>query len=138
MESIYNLDLESLKEYFINHNDKKFRAEQVYEWLYKKRVSSFEAMTNLKKETISMLNEDFSIKKLELVLVERDVDVNKYLFKLSDGEAQFLITCSRGEGLIKIGYTSAVIAIKPTQREFEFVETNLNKIIEKRKMGGGE
>lgn len=86
MESIYNLDLESLKEYFINHNDKKFRAEQVYEWLYKKRVSSFEAMTNLKKETISMLNEDFSIKKLELVLVERDVDVNKYLFKLSDGE----------------------------------------------------
>ncbi len=86
MESIYNLDLESLKEYFINNNDKKFRAEQVYEWLYKKRVSSFEAMTNLKKETISMLNEDFSIKKLELVLVERDVDVNKYLFKLSDGE----------------------------------------------------
>ncbi len=86
MKSIYGVELEELKEYFINNNDKKFRAEQVYEWLYKKRISSYEEMTNLKKETIDMLKKDFSIEKLELVLVERDTDVNKYLFKLGDGE----------------------------------------------------
>ena len=57
----------------------------------------------------------------------------KEVFKLSEGEANFLITCSRGEGLIKIGYQSAVIAINPTQREFEFVETNLQKIMEMKK-----
>ena len=73
-----------------------------------------------------------------IVKDKSEIEYLKEVFKLSDGEAQFLITCSRGEGLIKIGYTSAVIAIKPTQREFEFVETNLNKIIEKRKMGEGE
>ena len=44
-----------------------------------------------------------------------------------------MITCSRGEGLMKIGYDSAVIAIKPTQKEFEFVETNLQKILEMKK-----
>ena len=76
--------------------------------------------------------------KLFLSQDKSEIEYLKEVFKLSDGEAQFLITCSRGEGLIKIGYTSAVIAIKPTQREFEFVETNLNKIIEKRKMGEGE
>ena len=76
--------------------------------------------------------------KLFLSQDKSEIEYLKEVFKLSDGEAQFLITCSRGEGLIKIGYTSAVIAIKPTQREFEFVETNLNKIIEKRQMGEGE
>ena len=76
--------------------------------------------------------------KLFLSQDKSEIEYLKEVFKLSDGEAQFLITCSRGEGLIKIGYTSAVIAIKPTQREFEFVETNLNKINEKRQMGEGE
>lgn len=86
MQSIYNLELDELKEYFISKEDKKFRAEQVYEWLYKKRVFSFDEMTNLKKETITMLKNDFSIEKLELVRIERDSDVNKYLFKLNDCE----------------------------------------------------
>ena len=62
-----------------------------------------------------------------------EIEYLKEVFKLSEGEARFLITCSRGEGLIKIGYTSAVIAITPTQREFEFVETNLQKILEMKK-----
>lgn len=86
MQNIYGIELDELKEYFINNNDKKFRAEQIYEWLYKKRISSFSEMSNLKKETILMLENDFSIKKLELVRVERDTDVNKYLFKLNDNE----------------------------------------------------
>ena len=71
--------------------------------------------------------------KLFLAQDKSKISYLQEVFKLSDGESNFLITCSRGEGLIKIGYTSAVIAIKPTQREFSFVETNLNKIIELRK-----
>ncbi len=71
--------------------------------------------------------------KLFLAQDKSEISYLQEVFKLSDGESNFLITCSRGEGLIKIGYTSAVIAIKPTQREFSFVETNLNKIIELRK-----
>ena len=86
MKSIYSLSLEEIEEYFLSHNDKKFHADQLFEWLYKKRVDSFNNMTNLKNESISNLESEFSINKLELVRVERDVDVNKYLFKLNDNE----------------------------------------------------
>ena len=75
--------------------------------------------------------------KLFLAQDKSEIEYLKEVFKLSEGEADFLITCSRGEGLIKIGYSSAVIAIKPTQREFEFVETNLQKLIEMRRNKGG-
>ena len=71
--------------------------------------------------------------KLFLAQDKSEIEYLKEVFKLSDGEADFLITCTRGEGLIKIGYSSAVVAIRPTQREFEFVETNLNKIVEMNK-----
>ena len=71
--------------------------------------------------------------KLFLAQDKSEIEYLQEVFKLSEGEANFLITCTRGEGLIKIGYSSAVIAIRPTQREFEFVETNLTKMIEMRK-----
>ena len=66
MKSIYNYNLEQLQDYFINNNDKKFHALQVFEWLYKKRVSSFEEMSNIKKETILNLREDFDKKQYEI------------------------------------------------------------------------
>ena len=71
--------------------------------------------------------------KLFLAQDKSEIQYLKEVFKLSDGETDFLLTCYRGEGLIKIGQESAVIAIQPTQKEFEFVETNLSKIIEARK-----
>ena len=71
--------------------------------------------------------------KLFLAQDKSEIEYLQEVFKLSEGEANFLITCTRGDGLIKIGYSSAVIAIRPTQREFEFVETNLTKMIEMRK-----
>ncbi len=71
--------------------------------------------------------------KLFLAQDKSEIDYLKEVFKLSEGESNFLLTCARGEGLIKIGYESAVIAIKPTQREFEFVETNLSKLIQNSK-----
>ncbi len=74
--------------------------------------------------------------KLFLAQDKSEIEYLQEVFKLSEGESNFLITCSRGEGLIKIGYSSAVIAIRPTQREFEFVETNLSKMVEMRKRKG--
>ena len=71
--------------------------------------------------------------KLFLAQDKSEIEYLKEVFKLSEGEADFLLTCTRGEGLIKIGYSSAVISIRPTQREFEFVETNLQKLYEMKK-----
>ena len=84
MENIYNLKLTDLKEYFKKNNEKEFKAIQVYEWLYKKRVKTFDEMTNIKKEVIEKLKQDFSIKPLNILKKQFDTDVCKYLFELED------------------------------------------------------
>ena len=86
MNNIYNLSLTDLEEYFLSINEKKFKGQQVFDWLYRKKVKSFDEMTNLKKEVIDKLKEDFTINTVSITKVERDVDVNKYLFKLKDDE----------------------------------------------------
>ena len=64
--------------------------------------------------------------KLFLAQDKSEIQYIKEVFKLSEGEAGFLTTCSRGEGLLKVGGDTAILAIKPTKKEFEFVETNLS------------
>ncbi len=65
--------------------------------------------------------------KLFLAQDKSEIEYLREVFKLSEGEAGFLITCNRGEGLLKVGGDSAILAIQPTKKEFEFVETNLTK-----------
>ena len=85
MQSIYDFTKEKLEEFFLEKNEKKFKATQVYEWLYKKRINGFEEMTNISKNTIKLLEENFSIDKLKLITSQSDIDVDKYLFGLADG-----------------------------------------------------
>ena len=69
--------------------------------------------------------------KLFLAQDKSEIQYLKEVFKLSGGEASFLVTCLKGEGLLKVGGDSAIIQIRPTAKEFEFVETNLNKLMQK-------
>ena len=85
MESIYNKSFDELVTYFESIGEKKFKATQVFEWLYLKRVKSFDEMSNIKKEIIDVLKRDFVIEDILLDKVERDIEVNKYLFTLNDG-----------------------------------------------------
>lgn len=71
--------------------------------------------------------------KLFLAQDKSEIQYLREVFKLSEGEAGFLITCLKGEGLLKVGSESAILQITPTQKEFEFVETNLNKLVTMRK-----
>ena len=71
--------------------------------------------------------------KLFLAQDKSEIQYLKEVFKLSEGEAGFLVTCLKGEGLLKVGQDTAIIKIMPTQKEFEFVETNINKLVEMRK-----
>ena len=68
--------------------------------------------------------------KLLLAQDKSEIQYVKEVFKLSEGEAGFLTTCNRGEGLLKVGSDTAILQITPTAKEFEFVETNLNKLME--------
>ena len=70
--------------------------------------------------------------KLFLAQDKSEIEYLKEVFKLSEGEANFLVTCLKGEGLFKVGADTAILQIKPTEKEFEFVETNLNKVAKKR------
>ncbi|MBR3117050.1 MAG: 23S rRNA (adenine(2503)-C(2))-methyltransferase RlmN [Bacilli bacterium] len=85
MRSIFSITRSKLEEYFLSIGEKKFKATQVFEWIYRKDVRSFDDMTNLSKDTISKLKEDFCFNELKLVTKQEDELVKKYLFELSDG-----------------------------------------------------
>ena len=84
--NIYGITFEELEKYFINKKDKKFKATQVFDWVYRKRINSFDEMRNVSKETINTMKNDFYFKKLEIIEKQEDKDVAKYLFKLKDNE----------------------------------------------------
>ena len=86
MNSIYSYTKDELEKYFLEMNEKKFKAEQLYDWLYKKRVTDFELMINLNKNVIARLKEDMVINNLDILKKDIGKDVVKYLFKLNDGE----------------------------------------------------
>ena len=71
--------------------------------------------------------------KLFLAQDKSEIEYLKEVFKLTEGESNYLLTASRGEGLLKVGGDSAILAIQPTKKEFEFVETNLSKQAEMEK-----
>ena len=66
--------------------------------------------------------------KLFLAQDKAEIQYIKEVFKLSEGESDFLVTCQKGEGLLKVGGDTAILKIMPTNKEFEFVETNLNEL----------
>jgi len=70
--------------------------------------------------------------KLFLAQDKSEIEYIKEVFKLSEGEASYLLTCTRGEGLLKVGNDTAILEIRPTEREFSFIETNVNKLAEQR------
>lgn len=84
--SIYSLELDELKKWLVEHNEKAFRAEQIYDWLYKKRVSTFEDMSNLSKGLRDLLEKHFTVTTLKTLIQQTSSDGTiKFLFELHDG-----------------------------------------------------
>ena len=84
MKNIYDYTLNDLEQYFLDNGDKKFKATQIFEWLYKKRVKNFDSMSNIKKETIQELKESYNFSEIEIIAKKEGKDVVKYLFNLED------------------------------------------------------
>ena len=84
MNNIYNYTLEELEDYFISINDKKFRATQIYEYLYKKRNDNIDTYSNIPKNIKEDLKNNFTFKKIRIIKKQEDKDVKKYLFELDD------------------------------------------------------
>lgn len=85
-KNIRHLNLPELESYFINLGEPKFRAKQVYEWLWLKQAHSFEAMTNLSKELRIKLQEHFSLPALRTDATQYSDDGTvKSRFRTIDG-----------------------------------------------------
>ena len=85
MNNIFNLPFENLENYFESINEKKYRATQLYDYLYKKRTYNLDSMTNISKELRDKISKEFDFSFIEVIKKQVDIDVKKYLFKLKDG-----------------------------------------------------
>lgn len=86
MRNIYDFSKRELEDYFVGIGDKKFRAKQVYDYIYKKRNDNIDSYSNISNKIKEDLVKNFSFEKIKLVMKQSDVDVSKYLFELCDGE----------------------------------------------------
>ncbi|MCI5773973.1 MAG: 23S rRNA (adenine(2503)-C(2))-methyltransferase RlmN [Erysipelotrichaceae bacterium] len=86
MKTIYDYPYEELIDLFATMGYKKYRADQVFKWLYRKRATSFTMMSDIAKEMIAKLESNYYIMPLTLVTKQVAKDQTaKYLFKLADG-----------------------------------------------------
>lgn len=77
---------EQLRQFFVEHGDKAFRGNQVYEWLWQKSAHTFDAMTNVSKETRQMLEDNFVINHIRVDQMQRSSDGTiKNAVRLHDG-----------------------------------------------------
>ncbi len=87
MKNIYDYSLLGLEKLLLDLGETKFRARQIYEWIYKKDVDSFSTMTNVSKLSQEKLSKEFCFTLPEVILTEKANDGTvKFLLKLSDGE----------------------------------------------------
>lgn len=90
-KNIKNYNLDNLKEELKILNEKPFRAEQIFKWLYQEKVTSFNEMTNLSLDLRKKLEENYSIGNFEIVKKLESVDgTKKYLFDIQDGEGNLI------------------------------------------------
>ena len=85
MKNIFNMTFDDLKEYFLNQNESAYRATQLYEYLYKKRIFNLSEMTNISKKLKEKINKNFKFSFIKIIKKQEDKDVKKYLFELNDG-----------------------------------------------------
>ncbi|NEY70284.1 23S rRNA (adenine(2503)-C(2))-methyltransferase RlmN [Bacillus mesophilus] len=84
--SIYSLRLEELELWLKENGEPKFRSTQIFEWLYSKRISSFEDMTNVSKSLQDKLSQAFTVTTMKTLIKQESKDGTiKFLFELHDG-----------------------------------------------------
>ena len=79
-----SLNISELEDYFYSIGEKKFKAMQVFEWLYIHKVYNIDEFTNIKKELREKLKNDFNTNFIRIKKKEEGKLVKKYLFELED------------------------------------------------------
>lgn len=85
-KDIRALSREQLRDFFVGQQDKPFRGNQVYDWLWAKGAHTFDEMSNLSKETRALLQTNFVINHIKVDEMQRSGDGTiKNAIKLHDG-----------------------------------------------------
>ena len=87
-DNIKNYNLEELQKIIENLGEKKYRAEQIFSWIYKENVISFDEMVNLPLSLRNTLKEKFDLHIFNIITKQESKDgTKKYLFDILDGNA---------------------------------------------------
>lgn len=86
MNNIFGVTRKNLESYFESIGEKKFKATQVFEWLYIHKIWDITKFSNIKKEIQEKLMNDFNTDFIKIEIVEEGPLVKKFLFRLLDGE----------------------------------------------------
>ena len=99
MNNIFGFTKKDLENYFESINEKKFKATQVFEWLYIHKVWDITKFSNIKKEIQQQLLKDFSTDFIKIEIIEEGNLVKKFLFRLLDGEKVEAVLMEHDYGL---------------------------------------
>lgn len=137
--SIYGLTFDQLTTWLVEHGQKKFRTQQVWNWLYKNRINDFSEMKNINKDCIELLDEHFTLHTMEEEIKQVSSDGTiKFLFKLADGNLIETVLMRFNYGLsvcvttqvgCNIGCTFCASGLLPKSRDLtsgEIVEQIMN------------
>ena len=83
MDNIFDYSLKNLEDYLVNINEKKFIANQIFKWIYQKKVFDFNKMSNLSLKLRQHFSENFNIELLKIKEKQSTKDTIKYLFELA-------------------------------------------------------
>lgn len=99
MENIFGYTKEMLENYFLSIGEKKFKATQVFEWLYIHKEKNILNFSNIKKEIQNRLLKDFNTDFIKIEMILEGDNVKKYLFRLIDGEKVEAVLMKHDYGL---------------------------------------
>lgn len=87
MRKIDDLSFDELKEAIIKINEPKYKASQIFDWIHKKTVDSFDEMTNVSQKTMTKLKNEFEFTNAEIVLKLKSKldETKKYVIRFEDG-----------------------------------------------------
>jgi len=85
MQNIRSLTINELEDFILANNEKKFRAKQIFEWIWKKNVNTFSEITSISKELRSLLELNFTLKSVVISSIQKSKDKTiKFAFQLPD------------------------------------------------------
>ena len=101
-KDVFGLSLEALQDLLGTYGFKKFRAKQVFEWIYKKSVFEFSKMKNISKDDINLLKENFTILPANIKILREQISsdklTRKVLIELPDGNSIETVLMSHDYG----------------------------------------